>query len=71
MTRDGRGAGDEVADTKDPLPVKSLQAAHLPVKYLGSKSYFLTPSKLLCLQVVSDLQNSVVKSAGLWSQLAL
>ena len=38
MTRDGRGAGDEVADTKDPLPVKSLQAARLPVKYLGSKS---------------------------------
>ena len=70
MTRDGRGAGDEVADTKDPLPVKSLQAARLPVKYLGSKTYFLTPSKLLCLQVVSDLQNSVVKSAGLWSQLA-
>ena len=49
MTRDGRGAGDEVADTKDPLPVKSLQAARLPVKYLGSKTYFLTPSKLLCL----------------------
>ena len=49
MTGDGRGAEDEVADTKDPLPVKSLQAAHLPVKYLGSKSYFLTPSKLLCL----------------------
>ena len=28
MTRDGRGAGDEVANTEDPLPVKSLQAAH-------------------------------------------
>ena len=24
MTRDGRGAGDEVADAKDPLPVKFL-----------------------------------------------
>ena len=24
MTRDGRGAGDEVAGTKDPLPVKFL-----------------------------------------------